>query len=93
MACPASQQKRTNWACDSFTAGPFVRLVEGELRDLDDLRGAARLIRTIVLHDDVVIEVALLPYTCLIITPDAPSKRTSLRKRTSFAGCGKSARK
>jgi len=49
--------------CDAPAFRPFRRLVEGPLTDPKDLEAVERLIRTIVLHDDLIMGIEPLPST------------------------------
>ena len=49
-------------ACDPSAFYPLRSLVAGPFRNLDDLPAIERFIRTVVLRDEIVMEVAPLPY-------------------------------
>jgi hypothetical protein len=50
-------------ACDPDAFYPLRSLVAGPFHDLDDLAAIERLVRTVVLHDEIVMEITPLWYT------------------------------
>jgi hypothetical protein len=67
--------------CDPPAFYPFRRLVEGPLTDPRDLEAAERFIRTVVLHDELLMGSVLLRYRA----EDYEGQRQAIRERAALS--------
>jgi hypothetical protein len=72
--------------CDPVAFYPFRRLVEGPLTNRKDLEAAERFIRTVVLHDELVMGLEPLP---LRVEDDEALRKAAREKAAIAAAAGK----
>jgi hypothetical protein len=72
--------------CDPVAFYPFRRLVEGPLTNPKDLEAAERFVRTVVLHDELVMGLEPLP---LRVEDDEALTKAAREKAAIAAAAGK----